>query len=118
MTVEHTLAVIAVSDFDKHHAWYERLFGVPATNVPMPGLLAEWRTTESGWLQLTYDPARAGASLANFAVDDLYEHLALLRERGIEPTEVVTANKDVRLGTVHDPDGNAITFIGNFRANY
>jgi hypothetical protein len=28
------------------------------------------------------------------------------------------ANKGVQLSAVTDPDGNTITFIGNFRVNY
>jgi hypothetical protein len=27
-------------------------------------------------------------------------------------------NKGVQLSTVHDPDGNVITFIGDFRVQY
>ena len=42
MTIDHVLAVVAVSDFDASHRWYEQLCGTPATNVPMPGSLAEW----------------------------------------------------------------------------
>ena len=35
MTIEHVLAVVPVADFDAAHAWYERLFGRPADNLPM-----------------------------------------------------------------------------------
>jgi 4-hydroxyphenylpyruvate dioxygenase-like putative hemolysin len=41
MTVDHVFAVVAVSNFDTSHDWYQRLFDTPATNVPMPGNLAE-----------------------------------------------------------------------------
>jgi glyoxylase I family protein len=118
MTINHVLAVVAVSDFDTGHAWYQRLFDTPATNIPMPGTLAEWRVTDNGWLQMTCDPDRAGSSLVNFAVDDLAGLVDALRNRELDPAEIITANKDVQLSTVIDPDGNSITFIGNFREHY
>lgn len=118
MTIDHVLAVVAVTDFDRSHAWYQQLFGAPATNVPMPGILAEWRLARAGWLQMTTDTNRAGSSLVNFAVDDINGHLESLRARDLEPAAIVTANKNVKLSSVIDPDGNIITFIGNFRENY
>ncbi len=84
----------------------------------MPGILAEWRVTDNGWLQMTLDPERAGSSLVNFAVDDLAGHVATLRQRGLDPGVVATANKSVQLSAVADLDGNTITFIGNFREDY
>ena len=118
LAVDHVLAVVAVSDFDVAHRWYERLLGAPATNVPMPGSLAEWRITGTGWLQVFHDPERAGTSMTNLAVADLDDQVAQVRARGIRPDDTVTANKNVRLCTVVDPDGNRITLIGNFREHY
>lgn len=118
ITVDHVLAVVAVRDFDRGHHWYEQLLGAPATNVPMAGNLAEWRITNGGWLQVFHDPGRAGTSMVNLAVADLDGDVEAIRERGIEPGEVITANKGVRLCTVLDPDGNQITIIGNFREAY
>ena len=46
MSVDHVLAVIPVADFEAAHAWYERLFGGPADNLPMEGRLIEWRVTQ------------------------------------------------------------------------
>ncbi len=118
MTIDHVLAVVAVSDFDTSHAWYEQLMGEPATNVPMPGSLAEWRLTDTGWLQVFHDPERAGTTMANLAVTDLDGHVNGIRLRGIAPGEIITANKNVRLCTIPDPDGNQLTLIGNFREDY
>ena len=118
MTINHALAVVPVSDFDTSRSWYEQLFGSPPTNVPMPGTLAEWRITDTGWLQMTVDAQRAGSGLSNFAVDDLPSHVAALRRRGLEAGEIVEANRSVQLSSVVDPDGNTITFIGNFREDY
>jgi predicted enzyme related to lactoylglutathione lyase len=118
MTIEHVLAVVPVTDFDAAHAWYERLFGRPADNLPMEGRLVEWRMTDTGWVQVTFDPDRAGSALLNFAVDDLDHQLADISRRGLAPGAIETVNKGVRLSAIRDPDGNTITFIGNFRIDY
>lgn len=116
--IDHVFAVVAVSDFDASHEWYERLLGCPATNVPMPGSLAEWRLTATGWLQMFHAPDHAGHSLANVAVPDLDARVDLLRTRGFSPGEIIEADKGVRLWSIDDPDGNTVTFIGNFRERY
>jgi glyoxylase I family protein len=118
MAIEHVLAVVPVTDFDASHTWYERLFGRPADNLPMSGRLVEWRVTDNGWLQVTTDPARAGSGLVNLAVDDLGHHIAELAGRGLVPGEIEVVNKGVELSSITDPDGNTVTFIGNFRINY
>ncbi len=118
MTIDHVLAVVAVSDFDVSHDWYQRFFDTPATNLPMPGNLAEWRVTDTGWLQVFHDPERAGTSMVNFAVDDLDQHRADLNARSVDTDDIVTVNKGVRLCSLKDPDNNTITLIGSFREHY
>jgi len=118
MSIDHVLAVVPVADFESAHAWYERFFGRPADNLPMEGRLVEWRVTDSGWVQVTFDPERAGSALLNFAVDDLGQHIADISERGMAPGAVEAVNKGVQLSAITDPDGNRITFIGNFRVKY
>jgi hypothetical protein len=51
-------------------------------------------------------------------VDDLQRHLADLSRRGLAPGMIEIVNKGVHLSTIRDPDGNTITFIGNFRIHY
>ena len=118
MTVQHALAVVSVTDFDRSHRWYEGFFDRPATNVPMPGQLAEWRITDSGWLQLHRDTEHAGHSLFNLAVDDLDASVESLRARNYHPGDIMHANNGVSISSVTDPDGNTITLIGHFRENY
>jgi glyoxylase I family protein len=118
MSIDHVLAVVPVADFDAAHHWYERLFGRRSDNLPMEERLVEWRVTDSGWVQVTRDTDRAGSALLNFAVDDLDQHVADLSERGLAPGAIETANKGVQLSEIRDPDGNTITFIGNFRVQY
>ena len=117
MAIDHVLAVVPTADFAAAHAWYERLFGRPADNRPMEGL-AEWRVTDSGWVQLTGDAERAGSALLNFAVDDLDRHVDELAARGLTGSASETVTKGVQLAAIRDPDGNTITFIGNFRVEY
>ena len=92
------------------------LFGRPADNLPMDGLLVEWRLTETGWIQVHFDAARAGSGLLNFAVDELERHVAEVSRRGLAPGPIETVNK--QLAAIRDPDGNTVTFIGNFRIDY
>ncbi len=80
--------------------------------------LAEWRVTDTGWVQVHHDADRAGTGLLNFAVDDLTAHLDGLQARGLTPGAIQTVNKGVQLSAITDPEGNTITFIGSFRADY
>ena len=118
MNIDHALAVISVTDFDRSHRWYQGFFDRPATNVPMPGQLAEWRVTDGGWMQMHRDTEHAGHSLFNLAVDDLDAAVRSLRDREFEPGAIVEVNNRVSLSSVTDPDGNTITLIGNFREHY
>jgi predicted enzyme related to lactoylglutathione lyase len=117
MSIEHVLAVVPVSDIDKANAWYEALFGRPADNNPMP-VLVEWQVVPGGWVQVFVDQERAGSGLVNFAVDDLAKHIAEVRDRGLTPEGIEDVNKGVQLSAIHDPDGNVVTLIGNFRVEY
>jgi catechol 2,3-dioxygenase-like lactoylglutathione lyase family enzyme len=117
MAIEHVLAVVPVSDLQSSNRWYEALFGRRADNNPM-GTLVEWQVVPGGWVQVFADAERAGTGLLNFAVDDLEAHSAELRQRGLDPGDVVDADKGVRLSALTDPDGNTIRLIGGFRVKY
>jgi glyoxylase I family protein len=117
VTIEHVLAVVPVADIDTARSWYERLLGRVPDNRPMDTLV-EWRVTDSGWVQLSAHPDRAGTALLNIAVDDLATHLAGLRSRDLDPGAIQDATKGVQLSAITDQDGNTITFIGNFRIHY
>jgi len=117
MSIEHVLAVVPVTDVERSQRWYETLFGRAPDNNPMPNLV-EWQVVPGGWVQVFEDDQLAGSTVVNFAVQDLDSHLAQLKHRGLEPGEVVDANKGVRLSTLADPDGNKVWLIGGFRVNY
>jgi glyoxylase I family protein len=117
MTIEHVLAVVPVTDLDRSRRWYEALFGRPADNNPMPTLV-EWQVVPGGWVQVFVDDQRAGSTAVNVAARDLDVHIEDLRRRGLEPGEIIEANKGVRLSALTDPDGNTVTLIGGFRVRY
>lgn len=117
MAIEHVLAVVPVADLERADAWYEALFGRAADNRPMPTLV-EWQVTGAGWVQVTVDAERAGSGLLNFAVDDLTATKDELAARGVRTGAIQPVNKGVELSATADPDGNAITLIGNFRVTY
>ena len=117
MTFQHILAVVPVTDLDVARAFYEKLFGRPCDNNPMP-VLIEWQVVPGGWVQFFVDEQRSGSGLVNFAVDDLAAHVAEADERGLAPSTVEEADKGVELVTLTDPDGNLIRLIGNFRVEY
>ena len=117
MSIDHLLSVVPVADLQRSNRWYTTLFGRGADNNPMPTLV-EWQVLPGGWVQVFTDGERAGSGLLNFAVDDLDSHRAELRSRGLDPGEVVTADKGVRLSTLADPDGNLIRLVGGFRVRY
>jgi glyoxylase I family protein len=117
MAIEHVLAAVPVTDLDSSRRWYESLFGRAADNHPM-STLVEWQVVPGGWVQVFTDRRRAGSTAVNFAVQDLDAHVDELKQRGLEPGEIVDANKGVRLSALTDPDGNTVTLIGGFRVQY
>jgi glyoxylase I family protein len=117
MSIEHVLAVVPVTDVERSRRWYETLFGRAPDNNPMPNLV-EWQVVPGGWVQVVEDDEHAGSTVVNFAVQDLDAHIGQLKHRGLEPGEVVEANKGVRLSTLADPDGNKVWLIGGFRVHY
>lgn len=117
MSIQHVLAVVPVSDLEVARNWYEKLFGRPADNNPMP-VLVEWQVVPGGWVQVFVDEERAGSGLLNVAIDDLEAHVADAADRGLAPGAIDGANKGVRLSTLTDPDGNVIRLIGGFRVEY
>ena len=116
MPIEHVLAVVPVADLEAASGWYERLLGRPADNRPMDSLV-EWQVTDTGWVQVFLDgPGRhRDAQLRRGRPGQARRRAS---SRGLAPGAIKTVNKGVQLSTIADPDGNQITFIGNFRIKY
>ena len=51
-------------------------------------------------------------------MDDIDRQITDISARGLTPGAIETVNKGVQLCAIADPDGNRITFIGNFRVKY
>jgi len=114
---EHVLAVVPVRDLAVATDWYTRLVGRDPDNTPMPSLV-EWQVVPGAWLQVFESAPAAGQTSVNLAVTDLDAARTELSGRGLEPAEVVGADKGVRLSSLRDPDGNTVTLIGGFRVAY
>ena len=99
MSIEYVLAVVPVTDVERSRRWYETLFGRAPDNNPMPNLV-EWQVVPGGWVQVFADDQHAGSTVVNFAVHDLANDIDELKRRGLEPGEVVEANKGVRLSAL------------------
>ena len=117
MSIEHVLAVVPVTDLERSRRWYQSLFGRPPDNNPMPNLV-EWQVISGAWVQIFVDEQHAGSTAVNVAVQDLDAHIDELKQRDLEPGEIVDANKGVRLSELNDPDGNKVWLIGGFRVRY
>jgi glyoxylase I family protein len=107
-------AGIAVADIDVASRRYELLFGRAPDNRPMD-TPAEWNVAGSGCVQVFVYPERAGATLLNFAVDDLTDTTAVLGRRWLVADPVQLANIWIELASLTDPDGNTIARIGSLR---
>ena len=109
MAVTYVFAGMGVADHASARGWYERLFGRPPDLVPNENESA-WQLSETGWIYVVGDAARAGRALLTLLVDDLDSHVAELRERGLAIGGIETIPGTVRTAGIDDPDGNRITF--------
>src|SRR4051812_26387623 len=101
MAVTHVFAGIPVADFAAARTFYEDLLKRPPDLVAHETDVA-WRLTDSGWVYVVEDAARAGRALVTVLVDDL-DAIGLDGE-----TEEVPGK--FRRTAVTDPEGNRITF--------
>jgi len=116
MAIAQLLAVVPVSDIEAARTWYTRLFGRPPDNHPMTTLV-EWKVVDlDGCRSLRPEPSRVRTAQSRRSGPCL--HIAELEGRELSPGPVVAADKGVTLSSIEDPDGNRITFIGNFRDVY
>src|SRR5688572_7382176 len=86
MTITEVFAGIATANYAAALPWYERLFGRPPDLLPQDEEAA-WQFTDTGWVYLVADAARAGRGLFTLLVDDLDAQVSALAERGLTPAE-------------------------------
>jgi predicted enzyme related to lactoylglutathione lyase len=108
MSFTHVFAAVPVTDLDAALGWYERVLGRPADLVPNQNEAA-WQLTETGWIYVIGDAARAGNAVLTLLVDDLDDRIAALAARGLMidgPEWEVPGS--VRKAVITDPGGNTI----------
>jgi predicted enzyme related to lactoylglutathione lyase len=104
-------AGIPVADYATALAWYQRLFGAPATFFPTD-TEAVWQLADNRSVYIEQRPAHAGHAMHTILVDDLDGLVAEIAARGIEPAKRETYDNGVRKITYFDPEGNEIGFGG------
>jgi hypothetical protein len=107
-------AVVATRDFPSALSWYGGLIGRDPDLVPVENV-AEWQITDTAWLQVIEDPARAGRSAVRFGVDDLDAQIAELNASGITSGDVMVVPDMVKVVDVADLDGNEVSFVQDLR---
>jgi predicted enzyme related to lactoylglutathione lyase len=108
--VDVLFAGIAVRDFSRARAWYERFFGRDP-DVVAHETEVMWRTTDRGWLYVVCDVEHAGNAIVALAVPDIEAAIASLDERGIACGPIEPEGDAGRKAVVRDPDGNSIAII-------
>jgi catechol 2,3-dioxygenase-like lactoylglutathione lyase family enzyme len=106
MTLTNVLAGIAVEDLSQSLVWYEYLFGRPADAHTMRNV-AEWKLPGGGWVHVTTDEDRAGASFVTLIVADLADEIDRLDMFGIKPVSKAIGDF-FKTAKFRDPDGNLI----------
>jgi catechol 2,3-dioxygenase-like lactoylglutathione lyase family enzyme len=109
VTVTHSFAGLAVTDFTAAYDWYERLFGRPADMFPHD-MEVVWGLTPNASIYVVHNPERAGCGLVTLALDDLDACERRLREGGFAFTEQAEGSAPRRL-VLNDADGNSLTFF-------
>lgn len=103
-------AGVAVAEFQRAVAWYERLFGRPA-DVVVADNEVMWQVTHQAWLYVVEDAARAGQALIAISVPDLESERAKLRSRDLPCGPIETVGEAGHKAVVTDPEGNSISLI-------
>jgi predicted enzyme related to lactoylglutathione lyase len=103
-------AGVAVRDFPRAQAWYERFFGRGA-DVVAHEHEQMWRITDGGWLYIVRDVAHAGNAIVGMAVPDIDAAIATLVDRGIAPGPITMEGDAGRKAVAVDPDGNSVALI-------
>ncbi len=108
LTPETIFITRYVASHDVSLPWYERFFGRPADDRPMPSC-HEWRLGEGVLFQVIEDPARQGETQFAFRVASLDGELTRLRQAGIDIPEPADVGgfSTLRYAETADPEGVA-----------
>ena len=107
MTIRNAIAIIPVKDLEAAMPWYEKLIGRGPDHAEARERI-EWLFEQGGRLQLGQVPSCSGRELLTLAVGDLDFERRRLEQSGIA-VGPVKAGEGVKVLTVYDPEGNAIS---------
>jgi hypothetical protein len=110
MEISYVFAGIVVANRDRSVAWYEPLLGRPPTFLPNDAE-AVWQLADTASVYLLADESRAGRGVVALVIDDLDARLAEMAGRGIENWTLEEIPESGRKATIHDPDGNEVSFL-------
>jgi len=103
----HVFSSIPVAERDAAVEFYERFTGRAPDLIPND-IEAAWQLTDSGWIYVIVEAARAGTALNTLLVEDLDAVLAGLSDRGVAFGPIETMSNGPRFVMVTDPDGNRV----------
>jgi len=98
-------AGIAVTDYQRALAWYQRLLGAEPSFIPNE-TEAVWELAEHRYVYIEVRHGHAGHARHTIFVDNLDSWVQEIAGRGLEPALQETYENGVRKTTYRDPDGN------------
>ena len=110
MEIDVVFASVAVRDLDLSRSWYGRFFGRPADIVPNDDEVM-WKATDTAWVYVIRDSARAGHGVVTLAVSNLENATSELATRGVTAGPIERVGDAGRKSVVVDPDGNSMALI-------
>ena len=108
--INGVISVIPVKEFDKALDFYSRLFSRNPEIVPMDGV-AEWQLLQGAWIQLSFDPEKAGSTTVVITVTDIDEQHHFCKSNGLPIGDVIEYPEVIKLADVSDPEGNKVSFV-------
>jgi predicted enzyme related to lactoylglutathione lyase len=110
MDIDMLFAGIPVDDFEAAVVWYTTVFGRPA-DIPVAETEAMWQFSDSAFVYIVREPARAGGSLLTLSVPDLEITVAEVAARGVGGAPIEQVGEAGRRVTYTDPDGNRLALV-------
>ena len=110
MKIDILFAGVPISNLEAAQAWYSTVFGRPPDIIVADDEVM-WRFSDSAWLYIVVDAARAGHAIATLCVADLDATLESIAGRGITGGPVAPVGDGGRKAVFKDVDGNSISFI-------
>jgi catechol 2,3-dioxygenase-like lactoylglutathione lyase family enzyme len=104
-------AGMAVTDYERALAWYERLLGKPAT-FEAHATESVWELAEHRYVNVVVNAVHAGHCQVTVFLEEYDGFLDEARGRGVEPETTETYENGVRKAIFRDPDGNEFGFGG------